>query len=44
MSDYLWTQAYVTAFNIDLNILFEIWPIVFPANELFCFVDSKMSC
>ena len=44
MSNYLWTQAYVTAFDISLNIFSKAWPIVFLANEVFDFIDTKMSC
>ena len=38
-----WTQIYVTAFDIVLNIFSETWPIVFPANEVFGFIDTKIS-
>ena len=43
VSDCLWTQAYVTAFNIGVNISLEARPIVFPADEVLGFIDAKMS-
>ena len=42
--DCFWAQAYVTAFDIGLNIFLETQPIVFPTNEVFSFIDAKMSC
>ena len=44
VSDCLWAQAYVTAFDIGLNVFSEARPIVFPADEVFGFIDTKMSC
>ena len=44
MFDYFLAQTYVAAFDIDLNIFFEVRPIVFPADELSCFVNTKMCC
>ena len=44
ISDCLWTQAYITAFNIGLNISSEARPIVFPADKVDDFIDAKMSC
>ena len=41
--DYFWTQTYVTAFNIDLNISSEAWPIVFSTDKVFYFINTKMS-
>ena len=43
VSDCFWTQAYVTTFDISLNISWEGQPIVFPANKVFGFIDAKMS-
>ena len=40
--DYLWAQTYVTAFDIGLNIFLEAQPIVFPANEVLGFINTKM--
>ena len=42
--DCIWTQTYATAFDIVLNISSEARPIVFPANEVLGFIDTKMSC
>ena len=42
--DCFWTQAYITAFDIGLNIFSEARPIVFPTDEVFGFIDTKMSC
>ena len=44
LSDFFWVQAYVTAFDIDLNVFSEARPIVFLADEVFDFIDTKMSC
>ena len=41
--DCLWTQAYIIAFDIDLNISSEARPIVFLANKGLGFIDAKMS-
>ena len=41
--DCLWAQAYVTAFDIGLNVFSEAQPIVFPADEVLSFIDAKMS-
>ena len=42
VSDCFWAQAYVTAFDIGLNIFSEARSIVFPANEVFGFINTKM--
>ena len=42
MSDCFWTQTYVTAFDIGLNIFLEAWPIVFPTNKILGFINTKM--
>ena len=42
--DYLWTQTYITAFDIDLNISSEARPIVFLADKVLGFIDAEMSC
>ena len=44
MSDCFWAQTYIIAFDISLNIFLETWLIVFPANKVFSFIDTKMSC
>ena len=44
VSDCLWAQAYVTTFDIGLNVLSEAQPIVFLADEVFAFIDTKMPC
>ena len=44
VSDCFSAPAYVTAFDIGLNVFSEAWLIVFPADEVFNFVDAKMSC
>ena len=44
MFHHFWTQTYITAFDIGLNIFLETWPIVFPANKILGFIDAKMSC
>ena len=43
VSNCLWTQTYVTTFDIILNIFSEAWLIVFLANEVLGFIDAKMS-
>ena len=44
VSDCFWAQVYVTTFDIGLNAFLEAWLIVFPAEEIFGFIDAKMSC
>ena len=44
MSDRFRGQTNVAAFDVGLNILFEARPIIFPADELFGFIDTKMAC
>ena len=44
VSDWLWAQAYVIAFDIGLNVFLEARPIVFPTDEVFGFIDTKMIC
>ena len=44
VSDCLWAQAYVTAFDISLNIFLEARPIVFSADKVLGFINTKMSC
>ena len=43
VSDRFCNQAYLTAFDIGLNISLKARPIVFPANKVFSFIDAKMS-
>ena len=43
VSDCLWTQAYVTAFDKGLNIFLETWPIVLLVDEILGFNNTKMS-
>ena len=43
VSDCLWTQAYITAFDIGLNVFSEAWPMVFVTNEVLGFINVKMS-
>ena len=43
MSDCLWAQAYVTAFDISLSVFLKARPIVFPSDEVLGFIDTKMS-
>ena len=42
MSDCFWTQAYITTFDINLNIFSETQPIVFLSNKVFGFIDAKL--
>ena len=44
MSDHFRGQTNVAAFDVGLNILFEAWLVVFPADKLFGFIDTKMAC
>ena len=44
MFDYLWAQAYVTAFDIGLNSFSEGRLIVFPTDKVLGFIYTKMSC
>ena len=44
VSHYFQPQIDVAASDIALNIFSEAWPIVFPANQLPCFVNTKMTC
>ena len=44
VSDYFWTQVYITAFDLGLNIFLEVWPIVIPADEVLGFIDTKIFC
>ena len=44
MSDRFQGQTNVAAFDIGLNIFFETRPIIFPANKLPGFIDTKMAC
>ena len=44
MSNSLWTQAYITTFDIDLNLSWETRLIVFSANEVPGFINAKMIC
>ena len=43
MSDCLWAEAYVTTFDIGLNVFLEARPIVFLADKILDFIDVKMS-
>lgn len=36
-------QSYVKAFNGSFNIIFEILPIVFLADNLFYFIDIEIT-
>ena len=42
--DCLWAQAYFTTFGIGLNVFMEAWLILFLVDEVFGFIDAKMSC
>ena len=42
MSDCFQSQTNVTSSDIGLDIFFQAWPIVFLADQLFCFVNLKM--
>ena len=42
--DCFWAQAYVTTFDIGLNIFLEAWPIVLLADEILDFTNTKMFC
>ena len=44
ISDCIWALAYITVFYISLNVFSEARPRVFPADEVFSFIDTKMSC
>lgn len=37
------SQIHVVALNIDIDIFFEAWSILFPADQLFAFINSKMT-
>ena len=41
--DCFWAQAYVTAFDIGLNVFLEAQPILFLADEVLDFIDTKIS-
>ena len=43
MLDYFQTQAYDAAFNIDLNIFSDAWPIISLVDKLFGYIDTKMA-
>ena len=43
VSDRFWAQVYVIALDIGLNIFSEARPIVFPANKVLGFFNTKMS-
>ena len=43
MSNCFWAQVYVTSLDIGFNIFSETWLIVFPADEVFGFIYTKMS-
>lgn len=43
MADDLWSQANIIAFDVDINILAEHWPVVFVSYQLTHFTHSKMS-
>ena len=42
ISDRLQSQTNITSLDIDLDAFFQARPIVFPANQLSCFVNTKM--
>ena len=44
VSNCLWAQAYVIAFDIGFNVFSKARPIVFLADEVFGFIDIEMSC
>ena len=44
MSDCFWVQAYITVLDMELNMFSEARPIVFPANKVLGFIDTKMFC
>ena len=42
MFDRFWGQTNVAAFNVDLKILFEARLVIFPADKLSGFIDTKV--
>ena len=44
VSNRLWAQVYITAFDIGFNIFSETWLLVFPANKVFGFINTDMFC
>ena len=43
MFAYFQSQTNVAAFDISFNIFSDVWPIIFPINELSSFIDAKVS-
>ena len=43
MFDRFQSQTNVTAFEIGVNIFFKAWLIVFLANKLIYFIDTKIT-
>ena len=44
MSDRFQSQINVTSLDIDLDVLSQTRPIVFPADQLSCLVNTKILC
>lgn len=42
ISDNFQYQIYIAAFDISFNVSLQAQPIVFPADQLFSFFDSKI--
>ena len=42
MSDHLQSQTNITSLDIALDVSFQAWLIVFPANQLSCLISTKM--
>ena len=43
MSYHFQAQAYIAVFNVSLNIALETQAIIFIANELCYFINTKMT-
>ena len=44
MSNHFQGQTNVEAFDVDFNIFFETWPIIFPTNKFSGFIDIEIAC
>lgn len=44
MLNYFWNYIDIVIFNINLNIFFKIWPIVFLAYKFYSFINTKITC
>ena len=44
MFDRFYGQTNVAAFDVGFNILSEARPVIFPADELSGFIDTKIAC